>query len=146
MIDSDKVDDILEADDAVRYVGIIDLTGNIVASKSRRARGGGKHHASESLALAFLDGNNVKDRLSESLLARESIKEDYSIVTLAEKPYLADDMPKFSKTVILKESVGMADPTETGKELSLRESVAISNFVESSHAKLLSSPIGDVEP
>lgn len=41
MIDFNKVDDILTADDAVRYVGIIDLTGNIVASKSR-PRGGGR--------------------------------------------------------------------------------------------------------
>lgn len=40
MIDFNKVDDILTADDAVRYVGIIDLTRNIVASKSRR--GGGR--------------------------------------------------------------------------------------------------------
>ena len=38
MIDFTKTADILLVDKAVRYVGIIDQTGNIVASKSR---GGG---------------------------------------------------------------------------------------------------------
>lgn len=39
MIDFNKVDDILAADKAVRYVGVIDLEGNIIASKNR---GGGR--------------------------------------------------------------------------------------------------------
>ena len=42
MINFDKSDDMLTADQSVRYAGMIDSAGNIVAPKSRRTpRGGG---------------------------------------------------------------------------------------------------------
>ncbi|MGH2613400.1 MAG: hypothetical protein ACRDFB_10195 [Rhabdochlamydiaceae bacterium] len=42
MLHLEKIDNILASDKAIRYVGIIDSTGNIVASKSRG--GGGVLH------------------------------------------------------------------------------------------------------
>lgn len=65
-----------------------------------------------------------------------SNQSEYLTEEEAEKLNLTDDISRgFSKTVILKESVGMADTTKTEKQtgLSLHESVAISDFTKLSH-------------
>lgn len=79
------------------------------------------------------------------LISNNEISIDGLVERIYDDKFTIGDSFEDSK-IILKESISIFDTAKTKKVLSLSESVTVSDFAELSHTKLLSSPIGDMEP